>query len=153
MFEILHPTLLQVTVPPAELCQGEVDNLLVHLCWHGTSNTSRFRCCCRWCYRCCYIRLGHTVCYTTSFINWRSHTVIFRRQHTSQWPPQHTPQWPSNLFQLNTISSSDLGSVQETPTLALTGCAARWPGWPRWPLWLAYWRLGTVIELFFKLVQ
>ena len=61
MFEILHPGLLHVTVPPAELCQGEVDNLLVHLCWHGASNTSRFRC--------YYIRFGYTVCYATSFIN------------------------------------------------------------------------------------
>ena len=147
MFEILHPGLLHVTVPPAELCQGEVDNLLVHLYWHGASLTLTSRI--RWCCRCCYIRLGHTVCYTTSFIHWRSHTVIFR-EHTSQWPPQHTPQWPSNPFRLNTISSSHLGSFFHAYP---AGCAARWPGWPRWPPWLAYWRLRTVIELFLKLVQ
>ena len=124
MFEILHPTLLHVTVPPAKLCQGEVDNLLVHLCWHGASNTSRFRC--------YYIRFGYTVCYATSFINWRSHTVIF----------VYLPYRNLNklgVHWLNTISSSHLVSFPHARTP--TGCAARWPGWPRWPLRLSYIRL------------
>ena len=118
-----------MTVPPAQLCQGEVDNLLVH----------------HW-FRCWYIRLGNTVCYyTTSFINWRSHTVIFvNLPYGNLNILAKMAQW--GWHWLNTISSSHLGSFS-------TGCTARWPGWPRWPLGLADWRLRNVIKLFLKLVQ